>query len=70
MIWRIYKKNIYFFYCKLKDYSQLFFKDDENVLGEWKLKILDVIIEAFWALKSKEYAHKIKTKEEIWLRNY
>ena len=64
MIWRIYKKNI------LKDYPQLFFKHNENVLGEWKLKILDLIIDAFWALKSKEYAHKTKTKEEIWLRIY
>ena len=34
------------------------------------MKILDLIIDAFWALKSNEYAHKIKTKEEIWLRNY
>ena len=34
------------------------------------MKILNLIIDAFWALKSKEYAHKIKTKEEICLSNY
>ena len=34
------------------------------------MKILDLIMDAFWALKSKEYAQKTKTNEEIWLRNY